>query len=265
MRRVSANVLSASVRICRDACWALGAIIVFSAACVPPPDDPLAVNPGAIAKAELSGEWLYRVEVQGNEPPFSTQCLAPLDGLVRWEITSDWLLARLVDQRSSAVATEDAPIVGAWEIIHFDVPPMTWEQWCANEYRTGEAWSGECRIVVPENTLRPWYVREYVRVLWDRNLAAELELGRLTGQALSVEPIAGPPASTPLSMERSADGELVSLGVTSQTLLQSAACAAPRTAESTTQETSPHCDWPWLRTCAPLSLSFQQSFRRPSR
>jgi hypothetical protein len=243
--------------------WILGALVVFGTACVPPPDDPIAVNPGAIAKAELSGLWLYRIDVQGNEPPFNAQCLAPLEGIVRWEITYDYLLARLVDPRSPALSTEDASIVGAWEIIHFDVPPMTWEQWCANEYRTGDASSGECRIVFPENTLRPWYVREYIRVLWDRNLAAELELERLTGQAISVEPISSA-GSTSFSMEREANGDLVSLGVTNQTLIQRAACASSQAAGSTSHGASSLCDWPWLHTCAPMPLPFQQSFRKPS-
>ncbi len=95
---------------------------------------------------------------------------------IRWEITENYLNARLSYERiadtdgkgnliEGAVkkTTNDGQIVAAYKIqSHFDIQR-------AYNPTTGE----ELNIVVENTTDRPWYQREYFRVDWSQNLAAD--------------------------------------------------------------------------------------------
>jgi hypothetical protein len=89
---------------------------------------------------------------------------------IRWQITEDYLFARLAyeriadsDGKGAGKATNDGQIVAAYKIEkHFDV---------ARDYNPT---TGEQLNVLNENTTdRPWYERKYMRVDWSKNAAVD--------------------------------------------------------------------------------------------
>jgi len=91
---------------------------------------------------------------------------------IRWQISQDLLLARAAYERvdgsdakgvATGLETQDGVIVAAFAIeSHFDIR----RQYNAS---TGE----ELNVVVENDTDRPWYERDYVRVDWSANLATD--------------------------------------------------------------------------------------------
>jgi len=89
---------------------------------------------------------------------------------IRWQITEDYLFARLAyervegsDGKGAGKATNDGQIVAAFRIEkHFDV------------VRDYNPTTGEQLNVLNENTTdRPWYERAYMRVDWSKNEATD--------------------------------------------------------------------------------------------
>jgi len=95
---------------------------------------------------------------------------------IRWEVTEDYLNARLSYERIgntdgkgnkvdgiSAKQTEDGQIVASFKISnHFDIKR-------AYNPSTGE----EQNLIQENSTDRPWYQREYFRVDWSQNLSSD--------------------------------------------------------------------------------------------
>lgn len=139
------------------------------------------VQPYALKKTFFVGQDLRDPK---DDPEFWTQATlidvgygAAQDGLfnstytqnlsrIRWQITEDYLFARLAyervatsDGKGAGKATNDGVIVAAFRIEkHFDI---------AHDYNptTGE----QLNVRVENTTDRPWYEREYMRVDWSKN------------------------------------------------------------------------------------------------
>jgi hypothetical protein len=126
---------------------------------------------GDLATPDDDPEFYMRVTVvdaqsgAGNDGLF-TQSDAQPTMRVRWEIAEDILVARLTYELIEGTdghgtrRTADGQIVAAYPITkHFDI---------RREYNptTGE----ELNVLVENETDRPWYQREYLRVDWSRNL-----------------------------------------------------------------------------------------------
>ncbi len=157
----------------------LGALVLASCAEERPPINR--VQPYALKKSDFVGKDLKDPK---DNPEFWTQATlidvgygAAQFGLfnstftqnlsrIRWQITEDYLFARLAyervadsDGKGAGKAVNDGQIVAAFRIEkHFDV---------SREYNPT---TGEQINVLNENaTDRPWYQREYMRVDWSRN------------------------------------------------------------------------------------------------
>lgn len=139
------------------------------------------VQPEALQKSFFVGasltdeaddpEFYYRptvadVDYGASQSGLFTASYAQTTARVRWEITEDKLLARLAYERIEGSTgrgiddTRTGQIVAAFKIEkHFDV---------RRDYnpQTGE----NLNIVVENETDRPWYEREFMRVDWSQNL-----------------------------------------------------------------------------------------------
>lgn len=116
-------------------------------------------------------EFYFRVTVvdaqagAGNDGLFTSSDAQPTTR-VRWEISEDLLIARLTyelidgtDGRGVSRAP-NGQVVAAYTIdTHFDVRRQYNES-------TGE----ELNVIIENDTDRPWYERDYMRVDWSRNL-----------------------------------------------------------------------------------------------
>lgn len=140
------------------------------------------VQPNAMAKSFFVGEDF---EDNADDPSFYARMVvadvaygAAQDGLftstyaqnpsvIKWEVTEDLLLGRIVYQRIEGADTHgegptdnDGQIAYAFPILsHFDI---------RRDYNpsTGE----ESNVIVENTSDRPWDEREYMRVDWSRNL-----------------------------------------------------------------------------------------------
>lgn len=139
------------------------------------------VQPEALQKSFFVGasltddaddpEFYYRptvadVDYGASRSGLFTASYAQSTARVRWEITEDKLLARLSYERVEGAtgrgieATNTGQIAAAFRIVkHFDV---------RRDYnpQTGE----NLNIVVENESDRPWYEREFMRVDWSQNL-----------------------------------------------------------------------------------------------
>lgn len=139
------------------------------------------VQPNALEKSFFVGasltedaddpEFYYRptvadVDLGAAQSGLFTASYAQTTTRVRWEITEDMLIARMAYERiegstgNGVEATNTGQIAAAFQIEkHFDV---------RREYnaQTGE----ELNIVVENDSDRPWYEREFMRVDWSQNL-----------------------------------------------------------------------------------------------
>lgn len=140
------------------------------------------VQANALAKSFFVGE---RLQDPSDDPEFYTQGTlidvgygASQDGLftstyaqpaarMKWIVQEDLLVGRLTyerikdsDGKGAGKSTTDGVIVVAYPIVaHFDIK---------RDYNpaTGE----ESNVIVENQSDRPWYEREYMRVDWSRNL-----------------------------------------------------------------------------------------------
>jgi hypothetical protein len=166
------------------------------------------VQPSALEKSFFVGttlsddaddpQFYYRptvvdVDYGASQSGIFTASWAQTMARVRWEITEDLLLARLAYERIEGVTgngieeTKTGQIAAAFKIqSHFDV---------RREYnpQTGE----ELNVVVENDSDRPWYEREFMRVDWSQNLvtsAYELDtlaaLKIFADEPLTYEPVA---------------------------------------------------------------------------
>jgi hypothetical protein len=139
------------------------------------------VQPNALEKTFFVGqqlsvdeddpEFYYRptvvdVDYGASQSGLFTATWAQTMGRVKWEITEDLLLARLAYERIEGTTgngideTRTGQIAAAFKIDkHFDVK---------RDYnsQTGE----ELNVVVENDSDRPWYEREFMRVDWSQNL-----------------------------------------------------------------------------------------------
>lgn len=131
-------------------------------ACAPATVDR--VQPGALSKDTLTGEWRWLDTVV--DVPYGTA--ATFDGAqselerITWRIEEDLLLGvRAYDRIDGADPEGDAetPVIAYRILKHFDIRR-------AYDPRTGEESN-----VIEENTERPWYERTHLRVDWSTNLA----------------------------------------------------------------------------------------------
>ncbi|HYJ07832.1 MAG TPA: hypothetical protein VEX18_02460, partial [Polyangiaceae bacterium] len=166
------------------------------------------VQPNALEKSFFVGrtlsddaddpQFFYRptvvdVDYGASQSGIFTASWAQSMARVRWEITEDLLLARLAYERIEGATgngideTKTGQIAAAFKIqSHFDV---------RREYnpQTGE----ELNVVVENDSDRPWYEREFMRIDWSQNLvttAYELDtlaaLKIFADEPLTYEPVA---------------------------------------------------------------------------
>ncbi|MFH0903272.1 MAG: zinc-dependent metalloprotease, partial [Pseudomonadota bacterium] len=152
----------------------LTAAVIAFPGCTCAPATVNTVQPNAAPKSVFTGEWYYRVTVA--DVPFGTAVtFTGAQGefeRLRWRIEESYLLGyrsyqRIADSDSSTRSTAGnqadlyygAPIVAFAIDKHFDIRR-------SYDHRTGEETN-----VIEENTEKPWYEREYMRVDWSENEA----------------------------------------------------------------------------------------------
>lgn len=138
------------------------------------------VQPNALDKSMLAGEWYYQRTVVGTPAGtvFTPVGMADLGGVERvmWDIQENFLYARRTtelvigadDQARSQAAGQPyrGEVIAAFAIqSHFDV---------AMSYNdvTGEQYN----VRVENSSDRPWYERQYIRVDWSQNLVHNYDL-----------------------------------------------------------------------------------------
>lgn len=145
------------------------------AACSPGTIDT--VQPGAVAKSALDGEWYWRRTVE--EVPYGTAAtfVGAQDELkrIRWEIQEDLLVGYRSYPHIAADGSDDSSAA----LLAFRIEDQF-------DIRRGyDRTTGEESNVIEENREAPWYERDYIRVDWSKNLAevefsfAGLDLGLL--------------------------------------------------------------------------------------
>ncbi|MBN2360971.1 MAG: hypothetical protein JXR83_16060, partial [Deltaproteobacteria bacterium] len=157
------------------------ALSLLGLAACPKEREPInRVQPNAIDKQLLDGEWYYQRTVVGTPAGtvFTPIGMADLGGVERviWDIQEHFLYARRTtelvigaDDRTSS-QREDRPyrgeVVAAFAVqSHFDI---------ANSYNdvTGEQYN----VLVENSSDRPWHERRYLRVDWSQNLVHNYDL-----------------------------------------------------------------------------------------
>ncbi len=150
------------------------------------------VQPGAIHRSVFEGEWYVNQTV--IDSPYSAGYTfvgeqGDLERIV-WDIQESFLIARRSydfiagsepDGISGPGTEQGAPIAVYAIESHFDIRR-------AYNPTTGE----ELNVVLENNTDRPWYQRDYLRVDWSRNLVSDysfLVLARVF-DGIQVEPVA---------------------------------------------------------------------------
>ena len=138
--------------------------LLLTLACAPTTVD--LVQPNAVSKGTFEGEWYWRDTV-ADAPAGSGATFTGAQSTVEritWRVEESTLIGYRAYEKvpgSDDVFDPDAALV-AWPILkHFDIRR-------AYDPRTGEEMN-----VIEENTERPWYEREFMRVDWSRNLASQ--------------------------------------------------------------------------------------------
>jgi hypothetical protein len=133
------------------------------------------VQPNALAKSALTGEWYMRstvIDTAVDAPVFVGNQLG-FDRVV-WDIQEEFLIAkrdytvvRNIEDESVTDSNDTSGIVAVFAIdSHFDI---------RREYNPA---TGEESNVVSENSVdRPWHQRDYVRVDWSQNLLDGNQVG----------------------------------------------------------------------------------------
>ncbi|MEQ1568765.1 MAG: zinc-dependent metalloprotease [Myxococcota bacterium] len=130
------------------------------AACAP--GTVVTVQPGAVDKTALDGEWYWRRTV--DDVPYGTPATfagaqGQLERIV-WEVQQDLLLGyRSYPHVDGDGAIDSAPLLAFPIVDQFDIR------------RGYDRATGEESNVVEENRENPWYDRQYIRVDWSANLA----------------------------------------------------------------------------------------------
>jgi hypothetical protein len=135
-------------------------LVVMLAACSP--GTISTVQPGAVAKNALEGEWYWRRTVE--DVPYGTAATfaGAQDDMVRlrFEIEEDLLLAyRSYPHIEGDGSEASAPVLAFPILDQFDIR------------RGYDRTTGEESNVIEENREQPWYDRDYIRVDWSTNLA----------------------------------------------------------------------------------------------
>jgi hypothetical protein len=221
------------------------------------------VQPGAIVKAELAGEWYYAQTVIDSPHTIEWTTVGEQSLLtkIEWEIDEHLLVARrsyewIRDGEGSGISGTGelgAPVAIYTIESHFDI---------RRDYNsvTGE----EYNVIVENTTDRPWYEREYMRVDWSKNLVSEAEfllLQRLY-DGVTTEPagyhVEDPSHPDAPRFERTG-GELDYVEITNKTFVQ------PTTVDlDDGWGPTPTC-WLYYQThvdCAPAELTIRHSFLR---
>ena len=148
------------------------------------------VQPNAIQKSVFEGDW-YFLQTVIDTPYSASYTFVGEQGdteKIIWEIQENYLIARRSYQFISnseiqglAGSTETGAAIAAYKIeSHFDI---------RRDYNptTGE----ELNVVVENDSDRPWYEREYMRVDWSQNLITSnfLMFARLF-DGIEAEPVA---------------------------------------------------------------------------
>jgi len=140
-------------------------LLLSLAACVKAPATIDRVQPGAVDKTTLEGEWYWQNTVAdvpyGSAATF-TGAQTALER-VRWEVSEEYLYGYRSYENVSDSGADGEPTAGAAVLAyriekHFDIR------------RSYDPTTGEESNVIEENTEQPWYEREYMRVDWSANL-----------------------------------------------------------------------------------------------
>lgn len=128
------------------------------------PGTIVTVQPGAVDKAALDGEWYWRRTV--SDVPYGTAATftGAEDELdrIHWEVQEDLLVGYRSYAHIAADGAEDtAPLLVFPILDQFDIR------------RGYDPVTGEENNVVQENRDLPWYERQYLRVDWSQNRADE--------------------------------------------------------------------------------------------
>ncbi len=183
----------------------IGAVMALSSACASERDAISRVQPNALNKHFFLGDKLddpkddpefryrsYVVDASVSQSLIGVGSWGHIDR-IKWEVTESMLIARKAYQiaegqddktKSSLIKVNNGTVVAAYRIeSHFDVR------------RAYNSITGEEQNVVEENSVdRPWYVRDYMRVDWSKNLVEsnpmwnELFTGQVFGN-LSITPM----------------------------------------------------------------------------
>jgi hypothetical protein len=133
------------------------------------------VQPNAVQKSWFEGDWYFMQTV--IDSPYSAAFTIVGEQnyceRIRWEIQEDYLVARRTyewiangEPEGLGGASETGAAVAMWRIeSQFDI---------RRDYNptTGE----EINVVVENDTDRPWYEREYMRVDWSENLIEDADV-----------------------------------------------------------------------------------------
>jgi hypothetical protein len=154
---------------------ALAALAAAFTGCANDQDTVNRVQPNALAKSALEGEWYMRstvIDTQVDAPVFVGNQLG-FERIV-FEIQEklllvkrDHTLVRHIEDEAVTDSNIKTSIVAAYPIdSHFDI---------RREYNAS---TGEETNVITENDVdRPWYEREYMRVDWSQNVLEGNEVG----------------------------------------------------------------------------------------
>ena len=145
------------------------------------------VQPNALAKGDLDGEYFYQRTVVGVPAADGFTFVGSTDfnsmKRIRWDIQEDFLYGRRMteliegaDARVRQGEDYEGEVVAAFRIeSHFD---LAWQY---------NSTTGERLNIRYENTSdRPWYQRTHMRVDWSQNLVTNYDLDF---EAQSVEPV----------------------------------------------------------------------------
>jgi hypothetical protein len=146
---------------------ATGLVLSVAVACAPDVGTIDRTQPNALHKSQFSGLWYVKSTIVDSDPGAdSVDGYASDVDKVRWEITEDKLIGyRSYEFLPYAEGLDDqgrdffgAPVVAYPIVKHFDIQ---------RDYNrtTGV----QNNVIVENDTDRPWYEREYIRVDWSRN------------------------------------------------------------------------------------------------
>lgn len=146
------------------------AALALLAGCAPATVDT--VQPNAVQKDTFEGEWYWRrtvAEVPYGTATTFTGAQTELER-VRWKVEEDYLLGY---RSYEGVDAADAPTgVGVEDGAYYGAPLLAYRiDKHFDIRRRYDPSTGEESNVIEENTERPWYERDFMRVDWSTNAA----------------------------------------------------------------------------------------------